>query len=100
MTPSPSCDRTRTYRAALTALTVLMVTAGWLVVPGAQDSQAAGPGSGKAAGAAANLVLPIAVAVAVAAAAAYTYRKRRHRAATRTTPQTGGREQEWRRRQG
>ncbi|WP_328583411.1 hypothetical protein [Streptomyces sp. NBC_00370] len=76
-------DRTRTYRVATSALTVLLVTAWWPAVPALAAATPA-PDGGGSPGASANLVLPIAVLLAVVVGAAYTYRRRRRRARART----------------
>ncbi|MET9483848.1 hypothetical protein [Streptomyces sp. NPDC006638] len=81
---SPLVRRTRVATAPL-------ITAWWLLVPGAGAARAAGSGQSPAeSGWAGNLVLPLGVLVLVVVVAAYVFAKRRHRAA-RAAERRGGR---------
>ncbi|WP_327234664.1 hypothetical protein OG349_12450 [Streptomyces sp. NBC_01317] len=85
---SPLVRRTRVATAPL-------ITAWWLVVPGAGAARAAGSGQSPAeSGWAGNLVLPLGVLVLVVAVAAYVFTKRRHRAARAAEERRGDRRPE------
>ncbi|MEU5433881.1 hypothetical protein AB0G73_10955 [Streptomyces sp. NPDC020719] len=109
---TPCVSRTRPHIAvrAVRGLVAVLLTAGWLALPGVPSARADGPaavpggmcaaGSGVTPAAlstqalsthdgsfySSDYVLPVAVLVGAAAAAAYAYAHRSRRALTRTTP--------------